>query len=133
MLSASEILKLDQSGLENLCDKFFNDTFLVDQNACSSPGLIFWVGADKTRDAAKHLFWTSFSKRLDENTNGARQDDGQALDVMAMAAQLGRPISSRDLGDVIWRFDDSTLALASFALAIFSNSTSTIWPNQRPP
>ena len=25
MLSASEILKLDQSGLENLCDKFFND------------------------------------------------------------------------------------------------------------
>ena len=120
MLSASEILKLDQSGLENLCDKFFNDTFLVDQNACSSPGLIFWVGADKTRDAAKHLFWTSFSKRLDEKykLEPVRMMD-KHLDVMAMAAQLGRPISSRDRGDVIWRFDDSSLGTSKLRFGNF--------------
>ena len=47
VLAASEIQELDEDELTKLCDKFFNDTFLVDQNACSSPGMMFWVGEEK--------------------------------------------------------------------------------------
>ena len=41
------------------------------------------------------------------------------LDVMAMAAQLGRPISSRDRGEVIWRFDDSSLGTSKLRFGNF--------------
>ena len=54
------------------------------------------------------------------------------LDVMAMAAQLGRPqahvIVVTSSGDLM----TAALALASFALAIFSNSTSTILAKSAP-
>ena len=30
--------------MKNFVKKFYNDTYLVDQNACSSPHLIVWIG-----------------------------------------------------------------------------------------
>ena len=39
-----KISKLKDLELKNLAQKFYNDTFLVDQNACSSPHLIIWTG-----------------------------------------------------------------------------------------
>lgn len=42
--------------------RFFNDTFLMDQNACSSPRLVVWRGNQKTVDTAKKLFWDSVHK-----------------------------------------------------------------------
>ena len=40
--------------MKKLAESFYNDTFLMDQNACSSPQMIFWEGAT---DAAKERFW----------------------------------------------------------------------------
>lgn len=42
--------------------KFFNDTFLMDQNACSSPRLVVWRGDQETTDRAKEMFWDSVHK-----------------------------------------------------------------------
>lgn len=36
-------------------EDFYNDTYLTDQNACTSPKLVVWLGKEKT--AAKQLFW----------------------------------------------------------------------------
>jgi len=41
-----------------LIKNFYNDTFIMDQNACSSPHLIFWINKDKK----KNDFWV----RLDD-------------------------------------------------------------------
>jgi len=38
---------------------FYNDTYLYDQNACSSPRLIVWVGTPETIHAAKQRFWSA--------------------------------------------------------------------------
>ncbi len=38
---------------------FYNDTYLYDQNACSSPRLIVWVGTLETIHAAKQRFWSA--------------------------------------------------------------------------
>jgi len=37
---------------------FYNDTYLFDQNGCSSPRLIVWVGTAETIHAAKQRFWS---------------------------------------------------------------------------
>lgn len=34
---------------------FYNDTYLLDQNACTAPHIIIWLG--KSKDEAKELFW----------------------------------------------------------------------------
>ena len=34
---------------------FYNDTYLLDQNACTAPHIIIWLG--KRKDKAKELFW----------------------------------------------------------------------------
>jgi len=36
---------------------FYNDTYLFDQNACSSPRLIYWVGTPAAVDRARATFW----------------------------------------------------------------------------
>lgn len=40
---------------ERLAEEFYNDTFLSDQNACTSPRLVVWMGEKKKE--AKELFW----------------------------------------------------------------------------
>jgi hypothetical protein len=40
---------------DRIASDFYNDTYLTDQNACTSPRVVVWVGAHK--DDAKKLFW----------------------------------------------------------------------------
>lgn len=40
---------------ERLAEEFYNDTYLSDQNACTSPRLVVWMGERK--EEAKELFW----------------------------------------------------------------------------
>lgn len=45
---------------DEIAEKFWNDTFLTDQNACTSPIIVVWTGSEI--DRAKSLFWTDFEK-----------------------------------------------------------------------
>lgn len=54
MIDANAILKADNSDIKKLAGDFYNDTYLMDQNACSSPQLICWVNDNK---AARKIFW----------------------------------------------------------------------------
>lgn len=54
VLEAAEVLKADPS---QLAKDFYNDTYLYDQNACSSPHLIYWLGERTTVDKARDTFW----------------------------------------------------------------------------
>jgi hypothetical protein len=47
----------DEKSPEQLASGFYNDTYLFDQNACSSPHLIVWLGADENVENAKRKFW----------------------------------------------------------------------------
>ena len=60
VLNASNLARMSESSIKSLVLKFYNDTFLVDQNACSSPHVIFWLG--KKNDKIKNKFWSIFYK-----------------------------------------------------------------------
>lgn len=55
VISTEKIKKLNNFELNNLVQRFYNDTYLVDQNACSSPHLIIWLG--KRDKIAQDKFW----------------------------------------------------------------------------
>ncbi|MDR1885244.1 MAG: hypothetical protein LBQ56_03145 [Synergistaceae bacterium] len=73
VLDERAILDLDEAGLERLADDFYNDTYLVDQNACSSPNLIFWLG--RGAPEAREKFWGAVHER-------AKKYDLQAVHAM---------------------------------------------------
>ena len=51
---------MDDLELNNLVEKFYNDTFVMDQNACSSPHIVFWFG--KKNEVVINKFWLTLSK-----------------------------------------------------------------------
>ena len=57
VLGAQEILAADQTRLELLAGGFFNDAYIMDQNACSSPRLVMWYGSEERIDTAMMRFW----------------------------------------------------------------------------
>ncbi len=59
VISTDAVLKMEEAELSRLAEAFYNDTYLMDQNACSSPHVIFWwgrVNGDR-RKAAQKRFW----------------------------------------------------------------------------
>ncbi len=67
LINAEKYLKLSNYSSNILAKNFYNDTYIVDQNACSSPHLILWKG--KSLNLAKKKFWASIKKLVDENYN----------------------------------------------------------------
>jgi hypothetical protein len=64
VLGASEVLKLEPPGFSKLVTGFFNDTYLMDQNACSSPRLIIWHGQRESAAEAQERFWNALQKEV---------------------------------------------------------------------
>ena len=59
IIDAESILSLDETKLILLVENFYNDTFLMDQNACSSPQMIYWINDNKN---ARMRFWNVVEK-----------------------------------------------------------------------
>ena len=55
VMNPLEILKINNNQIQRLVEKFYNDTYLVDQNAYSSPHLILWLGRHVNK--ARKKFW----------------------------------------------------------------------------
>ena len=62
LINAEAILKADDDRIARLAQDFYNDTYLMDQNACSSPQVILWevgeLGSGEV-EKAKERFWTA--------------------------------------------------------------------------
>lgn len=64
LLDAEAVLKTADPAA--LARDFYNDTYLNDQNACSSPRIVYWLGPpEKTREA-RERFWGAVLKVLEQ-------------------------------------------------------------------
>lgn len=60
LLDSAFLCNCRDDDLEQLSRRFYNDTYRMDQNACSSPKLIFWLPSDNIDlVSAKHRWWQS--------------------------------------------------------------------------
>jgi hypothetical protein len=55
LINACKYLK--ETDQEKIALYFYNDTFLFDQNACTAPHLVIWLGSEKIVKSAKEMFW----------------------------------------------------------------------------
>ena len=51
---------------DRLAVDFYNDTYLTDQNACTSPRLVCWLGEKDKMGHVKELFWERLWKVVEE-------------------------------------------------------------------
>ena len=62
LINAEAILKADDAQIARLAQDFYNDTYLMDQNACSSPQVILWevgkLGSGEV-EKAQERFWNA--------------------------------------------------------------------------
>ena len=59
LLDSNKLDKLNNSQFLKLAQKFFNDTYTMDQFGCSSANVVFWLGKNKVY---KKKFWTKLEK-----------------------------------------------------------------------
>lgn len=64
VLLAQTVLETEE--LLPLVKAFYNDTYRNDQNACSSPTVIYWLGTPETVLRAKVRFWSALEELLQE-------------------------------------------------------------------
>ncbi len=80
VIDADGYLKLDPA---RVAQDFYNDTYLTDQNACTSPQLVVWRGKDVA--AAKTRFWPALHRILEKRYS---LPPVQAVGKWAMACRL---------------------------------------------
>lgn len=56
-MKAEAVLSMDDTQLARVAQDFFNDTYLTDQNACTSPRLVYWLGDGV--EQAQQRFWSA--------------------------------------------------------------------------
>ena len=77
ILNGSFINQASDSELQQLAKAFYNDTYLMDQNACSAPHLLFW---QEGSEAAKKRFWNSvYQVALDYELEDQKVSDKYSL------------------------------------------------------
>jgi hypothetical protein len=64
VLGAAGILELKQRALEQLASSFYNDAYIMDQNACSSPRLVVWLGSKSETEEAGERLWGAVSAQV---------------------------------------------------------------------
>jgi hypothetical protein len=67
IINSDKLLQLPNYKFNILLKNFYNDTYEVDQNACSSPHIILWQGGQKID--AKKKFWNNLNLLVKKNYN----------------------------------------------------------------
>jgi len=78
---------LDEGKSSALAQGFYNDTYLFDQNACSAPHLVLWLGPKEMVEKARQLFWMQLHKyALDRYTLKPRSSVDKLAQALRFAA-----------------------------------------------
>ena len=65
VIDLEKMMKLSERDLLKVAELFYNDTFLMDQNACSSPHMVIWLG--KKNKSFRNKFWRVLEECVNRN------------------------------------------------------------------
>ena len=71
---------------ERIARDFYNDTYLSDQNACTAPHFIIWLGAAEKVKAAQEVFWSTLHTLVKDRYT---LQGVQAVDKLTQLYRLG--------------------------------------------
>ena len=76
----------EEDKAKDIAKKFYTDTYYSDQNACSSPRIVIWIGkSDDDTEKAKKAFWDALEQEVSERYE---MQSIQAVDKLSMFTEL---------------------------------------------
>jgi len=142
IINADVINSSSENDLDKLALAFFNDTYIVDNNACSSPRRVFWVGGDTGIFTASAKFWLAVNRVIESKDYEldviAKID--KYLDIMKSVEITKSAVSVRKISENIWltdrdgevvigrlgRFSESGFSNLDLALKALDNDEQTL-------
>jgi len=110
LINAKSIIKLSKNEILRLSTSFYNDTYLNDQNACTSPHMILWTGSLIEIKKAKENFWNSLLIIVKKKYNLTNHISSEKLchlyTLIAKNDNLGKLISYENL---IFTFENTKI------------------------
>jgi hypothetical protein len=105
-LGAQALLDCSDEKLNDLARGFYNDAYLMDQNACSSPHLVLWVGDETNCKLAATKFWDALSVHVRKNYNlQPVQAVDKFVDLCRTAIEFPRIGSFLSSGNYVYRLE----------------------------
>tara|TARA_B100000767_G_scaffold206942_1_gene193865 strand:- start:1021 stop:2205 length:1185 start_codon:yes stop_codon:yes gene_type:complete len=116
---------IEEKNKKDILSKFYNDTYLVDQNACSSPSNIFWLGDEKTNYLAKKLFWNELSEilKLKSRTIETISIFDKYINVMKAIESRNSEINLVMHNSLMWEASHTPESSKYFNLGLFSSTS----------
>jgi len=111
VMEPQAVLSLDDEGLRTLCHQMFNDLYLMDQAACSSPQLVAWIGSQDAVEAAKERLWPALVKHVAQRYT---PEPVQVMDKYVQACRHAfdneQVVAIRQHGNLLYRVELSAVA-----------------------
>lgn len=111
VLDPEAVVALDTASLQALCGRLYNDIYLMDQAACSSPQLVAWIGDAQRAAQAGQLLWPALAAHAGQRYAPA---PAQAMDKFVEACQIAihEPQARQILrhGNLLYRVELDALA-----------------------
>ena len=96
VMKSKEVIS-NQYDLNSIVDSFLKDTIYFDQQACSSPRSLIWLGSQNNNQKAQDIFWKRYLERLPskdyQNTPGMMMDRFVASNFLS-AINLSKRVNS---------------------------------------
>lgn len=86
VIQSDDYMKIENKAA--VASDFYNDTYFSDQNACTSPHIIFWLGNSVIE--AKQIFWKELQKIVDDKYSIQPVQAVGKLDAFCLAAMRNR-------------------------------------------
>lgn len=103
LVNCDDLVNKSAPEMEKVCIDFFNDTYLVDQNACSSASMICWYSKYNNFNQAKELFSDNLNSYLTEHYSLATTAlIEKRLDVLKHCEMVGESINIDMQSDKLW-------------------------------
>lgn len=90
---------------------FYNDTYLFDQNACTSPQTIYWFGSNKKVESVQREFWEMLQRTLQEKNFELQPilSIDKLTTFYAQAISFGDIEKEPQLSNEIWRVKNGSV------------------------
>lgn len=111
VINASAYINLENK--RKLAQDFYNDTYLFDQNACTSPQAIYWIGSEVDVKKAQYEFWNLLQMILDEKKFELQPviSIDKLTTFYSQAITYGDISKENQQGNDIWRINNSSTHL----------------------
>ena len=89
---------LEMEGKDRIASDFYNDTYLTDQNACTSPRIVIWIGKEEISRKAQEVFWSELAALVEEKYV---LQSVQAVSKLASVYRIGANFNGARLNEAV--------------------------------